>query len=397
MDAGAPGDWDLLVRAIGSLGRTLEDVEAVLLTHAHSDHTGFAERARTEAHAVVWIHAADAESARTGKVMKNEGGVGRYLLRPQAYRTLFGLTRRKGMKIVPIHEVSAFGDGETLELPGSPRVVHAPGHTEGSCAILVESRRALVTGDVLVTRNPLTGRRGPQIAPDGLNRDSAQALRSLDASRRSPPACCCRDTAIRGRAEPPRPSEPRRPPVAPEARGMPATNRVTPFGEIVAIEQRGLLRYWATGAACTAAAPIVRAWQVRRWIACVLQGMGGAEVAAGPVDAAVLLGRGGGARGRAPPVRPVPARGLQRLARRLGVGLRRAAEGRPDGPAPARRAARRPRAAPPRGRLAHAPGRGLRRGRRRAGARARGSPRPVVAGRLRRPARPSRAAAAPSC
>ncbi len=181
VDAGAPGDWDLLVRAVGSLGRALDHVEAVLLTHAHSDHTGFAERARTEAHAVVWIHAADAESARTGKVSKNEAGVGRYLLRPEAYRTLFGLTRRKGLKIVPVHEVSAFGDGETLELPGSPRVVHAPGHTEGSCAILFESRRALVTGDVLATRNPLTGRTGPQIAPDGLNRDSAQALRSLDS------------------------------------------------------------------------------------------------------------------------------------------------------------------------------------------------------------------------
>jgi glyoxylase-like metal-dependent hydrolase (beta-lactamase superfamily II) len=40
------------------------DVEAVLLTHAHSDHTGFAERARTEAHAAVRIHGADAEVAK---------------------------------------------------------------------------------------------------------------------------------------------------------------------------------------------------------------------------------------------------------------------------------------------------------------------------------------------
>ncbi len=38
-----------------------------------------------------------------------------------------------------------------------------------------------MTGDSLVTKNPLTGRKGPQIMPDALNRDSAQALRSLDA------------------------------------------------------------------------------------------------------------------------------------------------------------------------------------------------------------------------
>ena len=38
----------------------------------------------------------------------------------------------------------------------------------------------LLTGDMLATRNPLTGRVGPQIMPSGLNRDTPQALGSLE-------------------------------------------------------------------------------------------------------------------------------------------------------------------------------------------------------------------------
>ena len=180
VDAGAPGDFDAFARAVASLDRSLDDLDSVLLTHAHSDHTGFAERARTETSATVRIHREDEEIARTGEAPKNQSGVGRYLLRPEAYRTLFGLMRRHGLKVVPIHELSTFDDGETLDVPGRPRVVHAPGHTDGTCAIWFEEQHAVMSGDALATRNPLTGRTGPQIAPDGLNKDSERALRSLD-------------------------------------------------------------------------------------------------------------------------------------------------------------------------------------------------------------------------
>ena len=186
VDAGAPRDWDLLIRTLPAIGRRLEDLEAVLVTHAHSDHTGFAERARSTTAAPVWIHEADAAVAKGAKPGKNDGKASRYLLRVEFYRTLFSLARRGATRLVPVEEVSTFGDGETLQLPGSPRVVHAPGHTPGSAALLLEERRVLLAGDVLATRNPLTGRDGPQIMPSGLNRDTPQALRSLDVLERVP-------------------------------------------------------------------------------------------------------------------------------------------------------------------------------------------------------------------
>lgn len=180
VDAGTPRDWPLLLTSLESLGLPPERLEAILLTHAHPDHVGFAERARREAGASVRVHEADASVARGERPGKNERGLLPYLLRAEAYRTTFSLLRRGGGRIIPVAEVSTVADGETLDLPARPQVIHAPGHTPGSCALGLEGRRVVLTGDVLVTRNPLTGRVGPQIMPAALNRDSRQAMASLD-------------------------------------------------------------------------------------------------------------------------------------------------------------------------------------------------------------------------
>ena len=50
---------------------------------------------------------------------------------------------------------------------------------------------------------------------------------------------------------------------------MPERNRVTPFGEIVAIEQRGL--FMGNRGSIHRDRAIVRPWQVRRWITCALE------------------------------------------------------------------------------------------------------------------------------
>src|SRR5215210_5096788 len=48
VDAGLPRHWELLLKALERIGRRLDDVRALVITHGHYDHVGFAERARRE-------------------------------------------------------------------------------------------------------------------------------------------------------------------------------------------------------------------------------------------------------------------------------------------------------------------------------------------------------------
>src|SRR5690348_12050438 len=69
--------------------------------------------------------------------------------------------------IIPVVEVSSFAANDVLDVPGKPRAVHTPGHTPGNAALYFADQDALISGDTVITRNPLTGRAGPQICPPG--------------------------------------------------------------------------------------------------------------------------------------------------------------------------------------------------------------------------------------
>jgi glyoxylase-like metal-dependent hydrolase (beta-lactamase superfamily II) len=176
VDAGLPGFYDQIGEAVGDLGR----IEAIVLTHAHGDHVGCAERLRTEANVPVYVHAADEDLARTAKQPKRDGSILPHLRRPTAYRMIGHMLANGAAKPQKIGEVITFTDGEVLDVPGHPQVIATPGHTNGHVALHFKGHDALFAGDEIVTWHPLIGRRGPQIQPSAFNVSSEQALASLD-------------------------------------------------------------------------------------------------------------------------------------------------------------------------------------------------------------------------
>jgi len=175
IDAGLPGYHRDIPRELAAMGRTVADVRALLLTHGHTDHIGFAERLRREQRVPVSVHEADAALAR-GEVPNPAKGFGPTKLRPLLGFLWFGALHG-GLRTPKLQEVATFGDGATLDVPGSPRVILTPGHTPGSAVLHVASLDVLFVGDALATYAVTTGARGPQVAP--FTADAAQAVASL--------------------------------------------------------------------------------------------------------------------------------------------------------------------------------------------------------------------------
>jgi glyoxylase-like metal-dependent hydrolase (beta-lactamase superfamily II) len=173
IDAGVPAYYADLAAELAAMGRTIEDVRALVLTHGHDDHTGFAERVRVEHDVPVSIHELDAALAR-GEAKNPSAGMGERRLRSLLHYMLW-MVRHGAMRARVLTEVGTLDPGTTLDVPGALRVIHTPGHTAGSVTFLAAGHDALFVGDALATDAVISQRHGPQVCPFAADPDLALA------------------------------------------------------------------------------------------------------------------------------------------------------------------------------------------------------------------------------
>jgi len=184
VDAGFPGHYSVLLKGLKTIGFELSDIEAILITHSHADHTGFAERLAQATGVPIYVHEADYTSL-TRILQLPWWGLLSNGWRPYIALMLLHAIGNGVFTMPRVRKAKTFKEGDVLEVPGKPVVMHTPGHTPGEVSFFLPDRKVLLCGDTLVTRDVMSGEMGaPQIMHPILTNDYSLAQRSLEPLRK---------------------------------------------------------------------------------------------------------------------------------------------------------------------------------------------------------------------
>ena len=130
IDAGLSGYRDTLEPALADMGRSIDDVKAIVLTHADPDHVGFAGELQQTHGIPVFVHRADRERTRQGKTKHTEGSplaMLPMLKHAHSRRALRHTIANGGARQSKVPEVIPFDDCDELDIvTGQPGAHVAP-------------------------------------------------------------------------------------------------------------------------------------------------------------------------------------------------------------------------------------------------------------------------------
>lgn len=165
--------------ALQQLGRRIEDVRWILLTHGHIDHLGGAHALweLTGRRAKVVIHEADAPFLRSRRTHVEEylGARGKYIQDPDGEAKITAACQAAISGEMEPDRLVRHGDQISLGPDVTITVHSVPGHTAGSVAYVVEGQRDVLVGDAVQIHGAANG--FPSYADPDAYRESLLHLR----------------------------------------------------------------------------------------------------------------------------------------------------------------------------------------------------------------------------
>jgi len=161
IDTGMPNNGDAILKCIKGMGREPHDVKTIIITHSHIDHIGSLSAMKEATGAKVAVHRSEAGILSGKEQMPMPKGAMAMVVK------MMGAV----MRAPPVQPDVLLDDGS--EVAGL-LVIHTPGHTPGSIALLDKARRAVFVGDTL-----RVGKDGVEGPPERFTLDPELAKKSM--------------------------------------------------------------------------------------------------------------------------------------------------------------------------------------------------------------------------
>ena len=166
VDTGLRGSSPQIISFIHSLGRSVEEISLIILTHNHLDHIGGLAELKRFTPAKVAAHKADISPT------EGQPPYPRVIRRLLCIPPFFAL--RSLFSIKPGEVDIQLEGGEVLKPLGGLKVIHTPGHTPGSVSLFSPQKRILMVGDAINKRH-----KNPRLPPKTVSTDLRQAIDSV--------------------------------------------------------------------------------------------------------------------------------------------------------------------------------------------------------------------------
>ena len=146
VDTGMPGDAEGIIESITKIGRRCEELNYILITHAHMDHMGSVAALKKVSGAKVVAskrEVAYIEGLRKTWTMGREGLAGK------VFKGVLFFLETFSFRYEPVSVDIPCQGGEVIDCFGGITVISSPGHSPGSLSFYQGGKRIIFTGDAL--------------------------------------------------------------------------------------------------------------------------------------------------------------------------------------------------------------------------------------------------------